>query len=213
MTLNLDAFEIIFKGLILGFSIAAPVGPIGILCIRRTLERGFKSGLASGLGAASADAIFGTIAAAGLTLIADFLVKQQLWLGLLGGAFLFYLGISTFFRKAENKSAQVDNPKGSGVGKDYFSTFLLTLSNPVTIFTFLTIFTGFSSQLDMVYSYSAFLLVLGVFCGSALWWLTLSTLVNFLRQRLDQHVIAIINKGAALVIIAFAIYLIYQAII
>lgn len=213
MTLDIEAFKIVLKGLILGFSIAAPVGPIGVLCIRRTLERGFKSGLVSGLGAASADAIYGTIAAAGLTLIADFLVKQQLWLGLLGGAFLFYLGISTFFRKAENKSAQVDSSKGSGSGKDYFSTFLLTLSNPVTIFTFLTIFSGFSAQLDIEYRFSAFLLVIGVFCGSALWWLTLSTLVNLLRQRLNQRIIAMINKVAAVVIIAFAVYLIYQAVI
>ena len=88
-----DSLKIIAQGLLLGFSIAAPVGPVGVLCIRRSMAGGFRSGLASGLGAASADAIYGTIAAAGLTLIADFLISQQFWLGLLGGAFLFYLGI------------------------------------------------------------------------------------------------------------------------
>ena len=80
-----SSLGLILKGLVLGFSIAAPVGPIGVLCIRRTLANGFRSGLVSGLGAATADAIYGTIAAAGLTLVADFLVRQQLWLGLLGG--------------------------------------------------------------------------------------------------------------------------------
>ena len=207
----MDSLGIIFKGLILGFSIAAPVGPIGVLCIRRTLDKGFKSGVASGLGAASADAIYGTIAAAGLTLIADFLAQQKMWLGLLGGAFLLYLGVKTFFSKSNAEGAEVEDSPSNGLGKDYFSTFLLTLSNPMTIFSFIAIFSGFSAQSGSVYQFSVFLLVLGVFCGSALWWLTLSTLVNFLRQKLDQRIIFYINKAAAVLIIAFAVYLIYQA--
>jgi threonine/homoserine/homoserine lactone efflux protein len=207
----MDSLGIIFKGLILGFSIAAPVGPIGVLCIRRTLDKGFKSGVVSGLGAASADAVYGTIAAAGLTLIADFLVRQEMWLGLLGGAFLLYLGLNTFFAKANAEAAKVEDSKNNSLAKDYFSTFLLTLSNPMTIFSFIAIFSGFSAQSGAVFKFSAFLLVLGVFCGSALWWLTLSILVNVLRQKLDQRIIFYINKAAAVVIIAFAVYLIYQA--
>lgn len=210
MSFNADSFNIILKGLVLGFSIAAPVGPIGVLCIRRTLERGFKSGIASGLGAASADAVYGTIAAAGLTLIADFLVQQQFWLGLLGGAFLLYLGMTTFFNKTDNEAAQVDDSQSGGLGKDYFSTFFLTLSNPMTIFSFIAIFSGFSAQTGTLFRFSAFLLVLGVFCGSALWWLTLGTLVNVLRQKLDQRINFYINKAAALIIITFAVYLLYQ---
>ena len=91
-----DLLGLLAQGVVLGFSIAAPVGPIGVLCIRRTLQNGFKSGLASGLGAASADAVYGAIAAAGLTLAADFLTNQQAWLGMLGGAFLLFLGVRTF---------------------------------------------------------------------------------------------------------------------
>lgn len=207
----MDSLGIIFKGLVLGFSIAAPVGPIGVLCIRRTLDKGFRSGVASGLGAASADAIYGTIAAAGLTLVADFLAQQEMWLGLLGGAFLLYLGLKTFFSKSKAETAEVEDSLNNGLGKDYFSTFLLTLSNPMTIFSFIAIFSGFSAHSGTVYQFSAFLLVLGVFCGSALWWLTLSTLVNVLRQKLDQRIIFYINKAAAVLIIAFAVYLIYQA--
>jgi threonine/homoserine/homoserine lactone efflux protein len=205
MSINAESLRIVLQGLVLGFSIAAPVGPIGILCIRRTLERGFKSGVVSGLGAASADAIYGTIAAAGLTLIADFLAGQKRWLGILGAVFLFYLGIKTFLSKPSEPSEKSDS---KSLGGDYFSTLLLTLSNPMTIFSFIAIFGGFSAQSNTAFRFSAFLLVLGVFCGSALWWLTLSTLVNFLRQRLNQKVIFYINKAAALIIIGFGVYLI-----
>jgi threonine/homoserine/homoserine lactone efflux protein len=209
MAFSTESLQIWLKGLILGFSIAAPVGPIGVLCIRRTLERGFKSGFISGLGAASADAVYGTIAAAGLTLVADFLARQKFWLGLLGGAFLLYLGVKTFLGKAAEEQSKKESKE---LGGDYFSTFLLTLSNPMTIFSFIAIFGGLSAQAAGTFRFAAFLLVLGVFCGSALWWITLSTLVNILRQRLDQRMLAAMNKIAALVIIAFAVYLLYQAI-
>lgn len=208
MALTADSLKIVLKGLVLGFSIAAPVGPIGILCIRRSLERGFRSGLASGLGAASADALYGTIAAAGLTLVADFLIAQRFWLGLLGGLFLLYLGVRTFLSQPSENSELKTTVNAGG---DYFSTFLLTLSNPMTILAFVAIFSGFSAQAASLYRFSAFLLVLGVFCGSALWWLLLSALVSLLRQRLNQRVMAFINKVAALVITAFAVVLIYQA--
>ena len=134
-----SSLGIVLKGLVLGFSIAAPVGPIGVLCIRRTLANGFRSGLVSGLGAATADAIYGTIAAAGLTLVADFLVRQQLWLGLLGGGFLVYLGIKTLRTapQSEDNATVKDN-----AGGNYFSTLLLTLSNPMTIFMFAAILAG-----------------------------------------------------------------------
>ncbi len=209
MDFDAESINMILKSLALGFSIAAPVGPVGLLCIRRTLERGFKSGVISGLGAASADAVYGTIAAAGLTLVADFLAKQRLWLGLLGGAFLFYLGIKMFLSKPAEETSRGESKSLSG---DFFSKFLLTLSNPMTIFAFVAIFGGFTVQSSAVYRFSTFLLVAGVFCGSALWWLGLGVMVNYLRQRLDQKVIFYINKIAALAIIGFALYLIVQAI-
>jgi threonine/homoserine/homoserine lactone efflux protein len=210
MNTNTDSLQIILKGLALGFSIAAPVGPIGILCIRRTLERGFKSGAVSGLGAAAADAIYGTIAAAGLTLVAKFLAEQKLWMGLLGGGFLLYLGVKTFFSKPAENSVRSDS---RNLGGDFISTLLLTLSNPMTIFAFVAIFAGFNAQSDTGYRTSAFLLVLGVFCGSVFWWLTLSTLVNLLRQRLNASVIYFINKAAALTIAGFGVYLIFSQVL
>lgn len=195
--------EVLFllKGLAIGFSIAAPVGPIGILCIRRTLVHGMPIGLVSGLGAASADAIYGVIAAFGLTLIANFLLEQQLWLRIIGGLFLCYLAVSTF--KA---------PIAYGVAPDgeqhlvqaYVSTFLLTISNPMTIISFIAVFAGlgFGPQQDF---YSAALLVLGVFSGSALWWFILSKTVDALRTKFDSRVLGWVNKAAGMVLGLFGL--------
>jgi threonine/homoserine/homoserine lactone efflux protein len=191
----------LIQGILLGFSIAAPVGPIGVLCIRRALQNGFKSGLASGMGAASADAVYGTIAAAGLTLAAEFLAKQQTWLSLLGGAFLLYLGIQTF-RSPPPEMGGADRMANSLAG-DYFSTFLLTLSNPITIFSFMALFGGMGAGADM--AWSAFVLVLGVFSGSALWWLALSGGVSIFRERFGTGVMHWVNRIAGVVILGFAV--------
>lgn len=205
-----DSFKIIAQGLALGFSIAAPVGPVGVLCIRRSMAGGFRSGLASGLGAASADAIYGTIAAAGLTLIADFLVSQQFWLGLLGGGFLFYLGIKTLTRKPVFDAGKVEK---SSVAGDYFSTLLLTLGNPMTIFSFAAIFSGLSAQALPVFRFSAFLLVLGVFLGSTSWWLILSGSVGLLRSHVTPSILTWVNRVSGLVILGFAVSLLSKTII
>jgi threonine/homoserine/homoserine lactone efflux protein len=205
-----QSLGIVFKGLVLGFSIAAPVGPIGVLCIRRTLARGFSSGLISGLGAASADAFYGTIAAAGLTLVANFLINQRLWLGLLGGGFLLYMGVKTFrtLPPAESNSSEK-----SRTGGDYLSTLLLTLSNPMTIFMFVAIFGSFGFQSGALYGYYAFLLVLGVFSGSALWWLILSALVSLLREKVNANLMAWVNRLAGVVIAGFGIYVLVKSIL
>lgn len=129
----------LIKGVIIGFSIAAPVGPIGVLCIRRTLAEGRLSGFLSGLGAATADATYGIIAGFGLTSIANFLIGQQLWLRLIGGLFLCYLGIKTF------KTTTLDetiSSKKQGLLGNYFSAFLLTITNPMTIISFAAVFAG-----------------------------------------------------------------------
>ena len=195
-----EALRALLKGLALGFSIAAPVGPIGVLVIRRTMTRGFRSGFTSGLGAASADAVYGVIAAAGLTLVSDFLVRQAFWMRLLGGGFLLYLGARIFFSRPPDPDAPV--PRG-GSGGDYFSTFLLTLSNPMTIIAFVAILGGLGA--GGAFRLGAFLLVLGVFSGSALWWLTLSALVGALRARLTGGALLWVNRAAGAVIVVFAI--------
>ncbi len=202
-----ESLSVVIQGLVLGFSIAAPVGPVGVLCIRRSMTRGFRSGLVSGLGAASADAFYGTIAAAGLTLVADFIVSQKYWLGLLGGGFLLYLGIKTMLSSPEPENSE---ERKTGIGSDYFSTLLLTLSNPMTIFSFAAIFSGMSARSLPAYRFSAFLLVLGVFMGSALWWMILSGSVGLLRSRTNRTVLVWVNRISGVVIIGFAAFLVSQ---
>ena len=125
--------SLLLRGLIIGFSIAAPVGPIGVLCIRRTLAQGRAAGLVSGLGAASADALYGCVAGFGLTFVSGLLIAQQSWLKLLGGVFLCYLGVRTLLAQPAERAAAAG---GMGLAGAYGSTFLLTLTNPTTILSF-----------------------------------------------------------------------------
>jgi threonine/homoserine/homoserine lactone efflux protein len=191
----------LLRGLLIGFSIAAPVGPIGVLCLRRTLAEGRLAGLVSGLGAATADAFYGSIAGFGVTLIANVLVQQQMVLRLVGGLFLCYLGVRTFLARPAEQSAQV---QGQGLLGNYASTLFLTLTNPVTILSFAGIFAGLGLSAGADYL-SAGLLVLGVFLGSALWWLTLSTGASLLRSRLTPPVLRWLNRASGVVIAAFGV--------
>ena len=194
--------DIFLRGLVIGFSIAAPVGPIGMLCIQRTLAEGRLSGFLSGLGAATADAFYGAVAAFGLTFLEIFLINQQTWLRLIGGVFLIWLGIRTILRKATRKTADINrtNPFSA-----YFSTVLLTLTNPMTIITFTAIFASINLDTGGTYG-SAGLLVFGVFLGSATWWLSLSLGIGLLRKRSNDQIIVWINRLAGIIIIAFGIY-------
>jgi len=191
-----------FRGLIIGFSIAAPVGPIGVLCIRRTLAQGRASGLVSGLGAATADAIYGCIAGFGLTFISHFLLSQQIWLRLIGGIFLCFLGLKTFLSQPAQQAALA---KKNGRLGAYASTFFLTLSNPMTIISFAAIFAGLglaSTDGDYV---PAGVLVLGVFIGSALWWLMLSSGISVFREKFNPHGLQWVNKISGAIIAGFGL--------
>jgi threonine/homoserine/homoserine lactone efflux protein len=188
------------RGLLIGFSIAAPVGPIGVLCIRRTLSEGRLAGFLSGLGAASADALYGAVAALGLSLVTDLLVGQQSWLRLLGGLFLIYLGTRAFFTRTSETPAKT---RPSGLARAYFSTFLLTLTNPLTVLSFAAIFAGLDLAEMGGHSLAAAALVAGVFLGSSAWWLTLSALVGSLRGRFTPVAMAWVNRLAGLVLFGF----------
>jgi threonine/homoserine/homoserine lactone efflux protein len=194
--------SLFFQGVVLGFSIAAPVGPIGVLCIRRTLSDGRLFGLVSGLGAATADAFYGAVAAFGLTLVSRLLVEQQDRLRLLGGLFLCYLGLKTLLDRASE--AGLPAPRSGLVGA-YGSTFVLTLTNPLTILSFAAIFAGLGLAergSDLV---SAGLLVLGVFLGSGAWWVLLSGGVSLLRSRFDARRLGWVNRVSGAVITVFGL--------
>ena len=178
------------------------MGPIGALCIRRTLAEGRAVGLASGLGAATADALYGCVAGFGLTAISGFLVSQQFWLRLVGGLFLGYLGIRTLLAIP---AVQTTAARGTGLLAAYASTLVLTLTNPLTILSFAAIFAGLGLASAGAGYGSAGVLVLGVFLGSALWWLTLSTGVSLLRAKFNARAMLWVNRISGSVILGFGL--------
>ncbi len=192
----------LLRGLILGFSIAAPVGPIGVLCIRRTLADGRLNGFISGLGAATADAFYGSIAAFGLTFISGLLFNLQGGLRLIGGLFLCYLGLKTFLARPAPLEAEAQR---RGLRGAYASTLFLTLTNPMTIISFTAIFAGLGAFNTGGGYLTAGLLVAGVFSGSALWWFLLSGLTSLFRARLEARLLIWINRASGLIILAFGL--------
>lgn len=197
-----------WKGLILGFSIAAPLGPIGLLCIKRTLEGGRWHGVLSGLGAASADAFYGSLAAFGLAALLQRYQWIQTWTQILGGLFIIYLGVRFVLAKEATKEAG-DGSQANGLGKVWVTTFLLTMSNPVTIFAFLGMFAGAGVQSTG----SAIWLVLGIFSGSMLWWLVLAQLTHWLGKRMSPKVLLWVNRVAGLALIGFGVWSVVSAVI
>jgi len=198
----------LYKGLILGFSVAAPVGPIGILCINRTINKNYVSGLITGLGAATADLIYGLIAGFGLTIISDFLISHKLWIQIIGLAFLFYLGVKTLVKK--KNEIKFDKSLHKGLFKDYLSTFILTITNPMTILFFIAVFAGLGLANTSNDKISAILLVLGMFFGSAIWWLILSGLSYNLKKRISKKILLRIDFLSGITIIIFGIYILIE---
>jgi threonine/homoserine/homoserine lactone efflux protein len=222
--------QLYLRSLLIGLAIAAPVGPIGVLCIRRTLAFGRLSGFVSGLGAATADALYGSVAAFGLTFISQLLIGQRFWLGLLGGCFLCYLGLRTLLEKpsaaavlqAEEAGMELTasgNPAlGAGtrssrsLRSDYVTTLLLTLTNPMTILSFVAIFAGLGLG-GYTAPGSALMVVAGVFSGSAAWWLLLSSAANALRVRfLKPGGLVWVNRISGVIILGFGLLALGSAI-
>ena len=188
------------QSLLIGLSIAAPVGPIGLLVIQRTLQRGAAVGLATGLGAAVADALYGAVGAFGVSWVIDALVGARVPLALGGGAFLLWLAWRTWRAAPATQAAQAG---GGGLVASFAGTFVLTLSNPATIFSFIAVFGTLGARLA---GGSPWTMIAGVLAGSALWWLLLSTGVARLRSRFDARAQAWVNRGSALLLAGFALW-------
>lgn len=190
-------FMFFLKGIAIGFAMAVPVGPIGILCIRKTLTEGRLRGLVIGLGAATADLFYGTVAAFGLTFISDTLVSQKFWIRLIGGALLLFLGIRIFRAKPKNPKIRLNS---NGILRSYLTSVFLTLTNPLTIFAFIAVFAALGLGEGLSY-FSSSIIVTGVFIGSALWFLILSSGTLFFRKKLDLVGLGWVNKIAGILII------------
>ncbi len=194
--------EFLLKGIFLGFSLAAPVGPIGLLCIQRTLYEGRLMGFVSGLGATAADMIYGCIAGFGIAFVANFLTSQQQWLRLLGGVFICYLGIKIFAAQPAERAAAGNN---SGFFGAFLSTFFLMLTNPITIAVFMAMFAGIGATSAGGDYLAVAALVLGISLGSALWWLLLCGGVSLFRASLTPERMRWINRIAGIIIVGFGV--------
>ena len=195
--------SLFLRGLLIGLSVAAAVGPMSILCIQRTIARGFRYGLISGLGIATADGLYSSIAGFGLTVIATFLIHQQGVIRIIGGLFLLYLGGKTLLSKPAEKAAIAG--KATGLVSAYISTFLLTLTNPITILSFVAIFAGIGVGSGKNSPLASLLVVGGVFLGSALWWCLLTSAISLLRGRFTYQWLLWINRISGVIIIIFGL--------
>lgn len=204
-------FELLWKGAMIGFAIAAPVGPIGILCIRRTLSDGRLAGFVSGLGAAGADTFYGLVAALGLALIGKFLVDHKDWISVVGGLFLICLGILEIRAKPVDPTAPP--PRPTGLVGHFVSTFFWTLTNPLTLLSFVAVFTaldvagpgGDVGPPERNYP-GVTALVVGVFIGSSLWWLVLSMSVGLFRHHIRGQPMRWPSLIAGALIMGFGVY-------
>lgn len=204
LELLLSQAWVLVKGGGIGFLVAAPVGPIAMLCIRTTLERGRLAGIASGLGAAVADTIFAAIGAYGISFVGSVLASEEHWLKLIGGLFLIAFGIH-LGRKRPNIVAEDEREVPKGLVADFAMTLALTLANPATILSFVGLFAGVSGlrgfALDTIPA-----LLIGVLIGSAAWWLILSGIVGLIRHKIDAVAMLWINRGSGAAIVAFGLF-------
>jgi threonine/homoserine/homoserine lactone efflux protein len=194
---------LLVKGAGIGFAVAAPVGPIGLLCIRTTLERGRIAGFCAGLGAAVADTLFGLIGVLGLTAVRDLVDQQRFWLELGGGIFLVAFGIHLALKKPVVQTNGGEIP--TSLWADFVKTLLLTLANPSTIISFMAVFAGVPGTARVPMALVP-VLVIGVFLGSAGWWLALSGVVSMIRHMISERTMVWMNRIAGGVLIVFGLY-------
>jgi threonine/homoserine/homoserine lactone efflux protein len=191
-------FVFLLKGIAVGFVIAIPAGPVGVLCVRRTIFEGRLFGFISGLGAASADTIFGIIAGFGLTVVSNVLLDYQVWLRCFGGLFLVIVGIRALRKRVLREAPPEKNAENLAAA--YFSTFVLTITNPITILAFLGIFAavGFTGSEATVAR--AGMLVAGVLLGSLVWWLGLSLGAGLFRQSIGETHLLWLNRASGTIL-------------
>jgi threonine/homoserine/homoserine lactone efflux protein len=202
--------NLLWKGIATGLAVSIPLGPLGILCIQRTVNKNWKSGIISGMGVATADTTYAFVAGFGLSFIIDFIRTYELYFKLVGLFVLVLLGIY-IFRSNPTKQIQEHKSRGPSHLQDFLTTFLVTLSNPLSIFVFIAIFTSYSIVLQFSHPLEAMLTIGGIFVGAALWWITLTGLANFFRHKFTISALywtyRVIGLGVIIIAVVFFIYL------
>jgi threonine/homoserine/homoserine lactone efflux protein len=194
---------LIVKGILIGFLVSIPLGPIGVLVIQRTVNKSRIAGLMSGMGAALSDTLYAIIAGFSLTYIVDFIRQYEVIFQSIGALVVLGLGIHIFFK---NPVADLrrNRLRGNTHLKDIISTFLVTFSNPLSVFVFLAIFTSSGVAVNLEQPYHSFFVILGIFTGAFIWWFSLSGIVSLFRHKISLRILWWINKTAGVVIAIFA---------
>lgn len=194
-------FGLLLKGLLAGLAIAAPVGPVNVLCVSRTLSKGWRGALASGLGAAAADAFYGAIAGFSITFVIQLLIREEFWIRLIGGILLIGVGVLYYFKEPVSLDTQ---EKVATKRSDFASAFLLTLTNPTTVLSFLAVLAALHVGHESWWL--TCLLVSGIFLGSLLWWMILIATVNRFRRHFNDRAFSWMNRVAGLAIGSFGAF-------
>jgi threonine/homoserine/homoserine lactone efflux protein len=196
--------ELIIRGLLAGLAIAAPVGPVNVLCISRTLTKGRTAGLISGLGAAAADTLYGAVAGFSITFVIGFLIRQVFWIRLVGGFLLIGIGALYYFHRPVSLKDSLEEKRKESAHSDFVTAFLLNLTNPTTVLSFLAVLAALGMSDHRVWWLTA-LVVGGIFCGSMLWWIFLALLANHFRCRFNDRAMLWMNRIAGLAIGGFGL--------
>ena len=192
--------HLLLRGVLAGLAIAIPVGPVNVLCISRTITNGRVAGIISGLGAATADTFYGGIAGFSITLIINFLIEERFWIRLVGGALLIGIGLVYWFKRPKSLKEEQEESTHSA----YVTTLLLTLTNPTTVLSFLAVMAGLRLGEPRPWTLTLFL-VLGIFCGSMIWWIVLAFISGHFRDRFNDRAVVIMNRIAACAIGGFGL--------
>ncbi|MEG1648699.1 MAG: LysE family transporter [Rikenellaceae bacterium] len=206
-------FIFFIKGVAIGLMASIPLGPIGVLCIQRTINKKFKSGFISGLGAASADTVFAIVAIFFLSIVTVFIEERLQLLTLIGGGIITAIGISIFNKKMSPMGLRRNRAQNGHHFKDYISTFLLTLTNPAFIFVFVGLFTSFDITNEDLNIVNGIFTVVGVTMGASLWWFTLTFIVNHLKNKFRPRHLIVINKVAGILIFSLGAFAIISALL
>ncbi len=195
-----------FKGLLIGFIVSAPLGPVGLLCIKRVMNRGLFQGYATGVGAALSDGFYAALAAFGLAFVMNFLIREEHWLRLIGGLFMIGIGIFWLIKKKTYEDFKEAPAKSHHIGEAFSTAFLLNLADPLLLIVYIAIFSGFGLSNASHSFTSALSLVVGVIMGAAAWWFVLVHTVLIFRKKLTAHALFVINRIMAYLVIAFGVF-------
>jgi threonine/homoserine/homoserine lactone efflux protein len=199
----------LFKGLFLGLLVSVPLGPVGVMCIQRTINRGLKSGFVSGMGAAAADTFYALIAGVGFGFIVSFINREKYWIQLIGAIVIIAISIKTFYTNPAVELRNQRNKKTKPM-EEFLSVFFITLSNPVPFFVFLASFAGFNMMDENTSYLSAILLIGGVFTGALAWWYILSLGISKFRSKIRLKNIWWLNKIMGVIIFICGLIVLYK---